>query len=237
MTNLARAYAKGTRTAAEGGFSGSLVTILDPAGAAAEAYRSLRTNLLFAFVDAPPKAIVFTSPGAHEGKSVTCANLGVVLAQADKRTLVVDCDLRRPATHAIFGLRNFWGLVNVLTGERPLPDAVQEPLPGLEVLTSGQMPPNPTELLGSRRFSDLLAGAREHYDYVLLDAPPIGPVSDPAILSSQGDGVMLVLNAQKTRKIAVRQARRSLDAVGANLIGTVMNNVKGRPFSYGYSTY
>ncbi|MEW6638554.1 MAG: CpsD/CapB family tyrosine-protein kinase [Actinomycetota bacterium] len=217
--------------------SGRLITVLDPTSVASEAYRSLRTNLLYAHVDAPPKVIVLTSPGPREGKSTTCANLGVVLAQADKRTLVVDCDFRKPVVHKTFGLRNVWGVVDVLVGQRELQDVWHEPLLGLKVLTVGSIPPNPAELLSSRRFTEFVAGVREDFDYVLIDAPPVGLVSDPAILATQSDGVLLVVDAQNTRRGAVRESMRSLEAVGANVLGTVMNNVKksrGGYYHYGY---
>jgi capsular exopolysaccharide synthesis family protein len=217
------------------GLAGRLVTVLDPTSAAAEAYRTLRTNLLYAaFVDEPPKVIVLTSPGPGEGKSTTCANLGVALAQAGKNTLILDCDLRKPVMHKFFGLRNLHGIVDVLAGERSLQESWKEPVERLKVVPVGTIPPNPTELLGTRRFSELLASFREEFDYVLVDAAPVGLVSDPAILATQGDGVLLVSDAQNTRKGAVRQAVRSLEAVGASVLGTVMNNVSASEGSYYY---
>jgi capsular exopolysaccharide synthesis family protein len=215
-----------------------LETVLDPTGAAAEAYRTLRTNLLYAVVlDEPAKVIVLTSPGPGEGKSTTCANLGVVLAQAGKNVLVVDCDFRKPVIHRFFGLRNLHGIADVLIGERQLQAVWVKPLEGLHVVTAGRIPPNPTELLGTRRFSEFLASVREEFDYVLVDAPPVGLVSDPAILATQADGVLLVSDAQNTRKQSVRHAMRSLEAVGTNVLGTVMNNVKASGGDYNYYGY
>jgi capsular exopolysaccharide synthesis family protein len=202
------------------------VTTLDPKSVASEAYRTLRTNLLYSFVDRPPKVIVLTSAGPGEGKSTTCSNLGVALAQAGKDTVIIDCDFRKPVIHKFFGSRNLRGIVDVLVGEHTLEEVWTEPMEGLKVVTVGVIPPNPTELLGTRRLSDLLVGLRERFDYVLVDAPPVGLVSDPAILAVQGDGVLLVLDAQNTRKGSVRQAMRSLENVGANVLGTVMNNVE-----------
>jgi receptor protein-tyrosine kinase len=207
------------------GFSDDLITVLDPAGVAAEAYRALRTNLFYALVDEPPKVILLTSPGPGEGKTTTCANLGVVMAQAGKSTLVVDCDLRKPKIHRTFRLRNFRGVVDVLVGQSSMLEVCQEPFPGLKVLTAGPVPPNPAELLGSRRFADFLNRVREDFDYVLVDAPPVGAVSDPIILATQVDGVLLVVDAHKTRKGALRQGVRSLEAVDATVLGTVMNGV------------
>lgn len=227
-----------------GGVSERLVTVLDPTSAATEAYRTLRTNLLYALVDAPPKVIVVTSPGPREGKSTTCANLGVMLAQADKRVLIVDGDLRKPMMHDIFRLRNLWGMVNVLIGDRGLREVWQEPLPGLKVITAGPVPPNPTEFLDSSRFAQFLDQARQEFDYVLIDGPPLGLVSDSMVLAAQGDGVLLVLDAQNTRKRFLRQSIRSLEAVGASILGTVMNKFEPsngdyryyRPYDNGYTS-
>lgn len=219
--------------------SGRLITVLEPTSASAEAYRTLRTNLLYAAVDDPPKVVALTSTGPREGKSTTCANLAVALAQAGKRTLLLDCDLRRPVIHKIFGLLNTRGLVNILTGERNLSEVQQElPTSLLWVVTSGTLPPNPAELLGSRRFAEFLHQARQDFDYVLLDTPPLGAVSDPIILATQSDGTLLILDAQRTRKSAVRRSVRALKAVGANVIGTVMNNVEAFEddyLGYGYT--
>ncbi len=200
------------------------ITVFDPAGVASEAYRALRTNLLYATVDTPPKVVVVTSPGPKEGKSTTCANLGVVLMHAHKNTLIIDCNLRGPALHKMFGLSNSYGVVDVLYGQYELPKVCQEPLPGLKVATSGVLPPSPTELLSSARFAELIDRTRSVFDYVLIDAPPVEPVSDAVILATQADGVLLVLDAQNTRKRALRQSIQSLEAVGANVLGTVMNN-------------
>jgi capsular exopolysaccharide synthesis family protein len=213
------------RELASDDFTGRLVTVLDPSGAASEDYRALRTSLMYALVDTPPKVIVVSSPGAAEGKSTTCANLGVVLAQADKSTLVVDCNLRKPVMHKIFGLKNLRGLVNILAGEYDLREASQE-LRGLKVITAGPPPPNSAELLSSGRFAEFLGQARREFDYVLVDVPPLDLVSDPTIAATQADGVLLVLDAQSTRKGAVRRAVRNLESVGAKVLGTVINNIE-----------
>lgn len=222
-------------SAQDGDLSGRLVTVTDPGCAASEAYRTLRTSLMFSRVDSPPKAILLTSSNNAEGKSTTCANLAVTLAQAQKDTLVVDCDLRRPVMHKIFGLRNFEGVVDVLTGQRGMREVCQTPMEKLNVVTVGPLPPNPAELLSSRRFAEFLGQARDTFDYVLLDAPPVGPVSDPAIIATRADGVLLVLDAQAARKGNVRRAMRGLETVGARVLGTVINNV--RPSKTGYYQY
>jgi capsular exopolysaccharide synthesis family protein len=202
-----------------------LVTVLDPSSVASEAYRTLRTNLIYSWVDTVPKVIVLTSPERGEGKSITCANLGVVVAQTEETVLLVDCDFRKPSLHKFFQLDNLQGVADVLARERRPQEVWREPVEGLKVVSAGAIPPNPSEILGSRRFSEFLAGVRQEFDYILVDAPPMGVVSDPAIVAIQGDGVLLVLDAQNTRKGSVRQTMRSLEAVGANVLGTVMNNV------------
>lgn len=212
--------------------SNRLVTVLDPTSAAAEAYRILRTNLLYSIVDNPPEVIALTSPGAGEGKSVTCANLGVMLAYSEKDTLIVDCDLRKPVMHRIFGKGNAEGLVNILAGERDLRETSQLFLPQLRIVTAGPATPNSAELLESARFAEFLYHAREEFDYVLLDSPPMGSVSDPVILATRVDGVLMVLDAQNTRKGALRQAIRRLEAIGATVLGTVMNRVESSKASH-----
>jgi capsular exopolysaccharide synthesis family protein len=229
---MTRLQLKRRREPATDDLSGNLITVADPRGVASEDYRSLRTSLLYSLVDTPPKVVVITSPGPSEGKSTTCTNLGVVLAQVDKQTLIVDCDMRKPAVHRIFGLRNLQGLVNVLAGEHGLHEVCQEAFPGLKAITTGPIPPNPAELLSSGRFAELLNHAREEFDYVLLDVPPVGIVSDPTIAATQADGVLLVIDSQNTRKSSVRQAMHSLQGVGANVLGTVMNNAKASKDSY-----
>jgi capsular exopolysaccharide synthesis family protein len=217
---------KKVETSRPGELAQHLVTVLAPMSATSEAYRTLRTNLLYAFVDDPPKVIVLTSSGPKEGKSTVCANLGVVLAQAGKSCLIVDCDFRKPVIHKLFGLPNVMGVVDVVAGERRLQEVWYEPMEGLKVVCVGQLPPNPADLLGSRRFSEFLVSVRQGFDHVLVDAPPVGLVSDPAILATQGDGVVLVLDAQETPKRYVRRAIRDLEAVGANVLGTVISNIK-----------
>jgi protein-tyrosine kinase len=203
--------------------SEQLVTVFDPAAAASEAFRSLRTSLLYAVAEAPPTVILITSPDLMDGKSTTCANLAVVLAQAGKETLVIDGDLHQPSLHKIFGVPIVNGMVNVLSGEFDLSEVCTEPLPGLKVLPAGPIPPNPTELLISGRFAQLISQARRLFDYVLVDSPPTEWVSDPVIIAAQADAVLLVLDSEGTSKGSLRGAMQDLEAVGANVLGTVIN--------------
>ena len=221
-----------------GTFPENLVTLLDPVGEASEAYRSLRTGLLYAVAGAPPTVTLITSPGLKDGKSTTCANLAVVLAQAGKETLVIDGDLHQPSLHKIFGVPNVNGMVNVLSGEYNLSEVWElctEPEPRLKLLSTGPLPPNPAELLISGRFAQLIGQTRPRFDYVLIDSPPTGSVSDPMIIAAQADAVLLVLNSRGTSRGSLRRAMRDLEAVGANVLGTVMNKaLKAETGSYGY---
>lgn len=218
-------------------FSEQLVTVLDPTAVASEAYRSLRTSLLYAVADAPPTVTLITSPGPADGKSITCANLAVVLAQADKETLVIDGDLHEPSLHKIFGVPNVNGVVNVLSGEYDLSEVCTEPFPRLKILSTGPIPPNPAELLISGRFAELIEQARRLFDYVLIDSPPMELVSDPVIIAAQADAVLLVLDAVGTSKGSLRKAMNNLEAVGANVLGTVINKApkpQTRRYEQGY---
>ena len=216
--------------------SGQLVTVFDPDGAASEAYRSLRTTLLYAVADTPPTVILVTSPGLMDGKSTTCANLAVVLAQAGKETLVIDGDLHRPSLHKIFGVPNVSGMVDVLSGEYDLSEMCTEPLAGLKVLPAGPLPPNPAELLISGRLASLVGQARQLFDFVLIDSPPTELVSDPMIIATQADAVMLVLDSEETSKVSMHRAVHDLEAVGANVVGSIMNKApKTETRRYGYN--
>jgi receptor protein-tyrosine kinase len=204
-----------------------LITLSEPDGPTAEAFRALSANLLYAGRDMRPKVVMLTSPDAHEDKSLSCSNLGVVLAEMGERTLIVDCDFRRPVQHEILSLRNSQGLVNLLAGERELHEVWQEtPVGGLWVVTAGPLRPKPAKLLNFRHFGRFLIRARQDFDYVLIDAPPTQPVSDSMLLAPLVDGVLLVFDSQSTRKGTVRESVRSLQAVKANVLGTVMTDFR-----------
>ena len=213
--------------------SGRLVTVEDPAGIASEGYRALRTRLFYILADLPPQVIMLTSASPKEGTSTTCANLGVALAQANRSTLLIDCDLRNPVLHKIFGLRNIRGLVDVLVGAYDLQAVLQEPFPNLQVATAGPVPHNPSELLSSERFAELVNQVRQRFDYllidsshVLMDSSSLGALADPVVLATQVDEVLLVLNAQSTDKETLQRAVHTLETGGANILGTIVNNVK-----------
>jgi non-specific protein-tyrosine kinase len=205
-----------------------LITISEPRSAISEAYRTLRTNLDFASLDRDLKTLVVTSAGVGEGKSTTLANLAVVSAQAGRKVILVDADLRRPSLSQIFGLDNETGLTTVMRDESalaslPLQDTGIE---GMSVLTSGPLPPNPAELMGSRRMGEIVAALAEQADQVFFDTPPVVAVTDAAVLATKVDGVLLVVSAGKTRREYAQTALHRLQQINARLVGTVLTNVQ-----------
>ena len=212
----------------------------DESFARPEAFRQLRTNLQFVDIDKPVSVLVVTSAMAGEGKSSTAANLAVSFAEAGKRVLLVEADLRRPALAEVFGLEGAVGLTNVLVGQVALQEVVQPwGREGLHFLASGPVPPNPSELLGSQHMVDLIAEARRHYDLVIIDTAPLLPVTDGAIASARADGVLLVVRYGKTRNAEVERAVDLLRAVDARVLGTVLNRIplRGGVEGYSYRTY
>ncbi len=201
----------------------------------AEAYRMIRSNIQFMGVDRPLRTIMITSPVPGEGKSVTTANLGIVMAQAGLRTIIVSADLRRPTQHEIFEISPNvlmqGGLTELLLSSPetdPTPYLYPTGVANLVVLTSGAIPPNPSELLGSQRMSQVLKQLAQIADVVLIDSPPAAVVTDAAVLATKVDGVVLVAKAGETRLGAMRQAVTNLQHAGANLLGVVLNNVSSR---------
>ena len=217
-----------------------LVTHLDPRSPVAEAYRSLRTNLAFSRAHAPPKTIVFTSPGPSDGKSTTVANLAITFAQQGQRTLIIDADLRRAVLDNLFNVPRAPGLTDVLVGRQTLPDATHPSgIDNLDVLGSGPFPSNPSELLGSTAMRDLLLEAMTKYDMVLLDSPPLLAVTDAAVLSTLADAAVLVVRVGETSRAAVRRATGQLQTVRGHLVGAVLNDVNFSSGLYegGYGYY
>jgi capsular exopolysaccharide synthesis family protein len=205
-----------------------LITVADPRSPVSEAYRTLRTNLDFSSLDKPIKTMLVTSAGPEEGKSTVLANLAVTTAQAGRKVILVDCDLRRPTLHSIFNLKNDVGLTTMVVDDAamespPLRDTGVE---GLQLVSSGPLPPNPSELLGSRRMEEIITALLERADVVLFDAPPVVAVTDAAVLATKVDGVLLVVNAGGTKRDYARTAKARLEKVNANLLGAVLNNVR-----------
>lgn len=212
-----------------------LVVLRDPGSPAAEAYRTLRTNIQFSSLDTPLRTLLITSSGPDEGKSTTLANLAITIAQAEQHVIVVDCDLRRPTLHTLFHLPNDTGLTNAIIDPDEAPLPLQEtPVAGLQLLASGALPPRPADLLGSRRMVTLIERLRNAADMVLFDTPPVTAVTDAAVLARRMDGVLLVLKAGRTRRDRAREAHHLLEKVKANIIGVVLNNAR---LETGYEYY
>ena len=219
------------------GSGGSRVKVVEGESPSAEAYRQLRTNLSFARPGFPQQVIVLTSPTPGDGKSMTSTNLAATLAQQGRRCLLIDADMRRGALNDTFGVRRDPGLSQVLAGQVGLREAVHTvQLPELnasfDFLTAGVQPPNPAELLGSSRFSDLIEGSRKTYDTVIIDAPPLNLVTDASVMAAAADGVLVVVRAGVTRGDALDFAMDQLESVRAPLLGVVLNDVN--PSSEGY---
>ncbi len=214
----------------------TLITIMNPRSPISEAYRTLRTNLEFSSLDKPIRTMVVTSAAPDEGKSTTLGNLAVALAQGGKKVIVVDCDLRRPSLHQLFNARNATGFTDMMRDDALMskPPLQETGVANLQLLTSGTLPPNPAELVGSRQMSDLIAALVKKAEMVLFDAPPIIAVTDAAVLASKVDAVLLVISAGKTKREHAKKAQALLEKVNARLIGTVLNNVKGDAGLYQY---
>jgi len=203
-----------------------LITLSDPRSPAAEAYRTLRTNLYFSSLDQALETLVVTSAAPGDGKSTTLSNLAVTMAQGDKRAILVDADLRQPSLHTYFGISNNLGLTTMAVDEDALanPPLVATAVGNLWLLPSGPLPPNPAEILGSRRMEEIIANLKSRADIVLFDAPPIIAVTDAAVLGTKVDGVLLVVRAGKTRREHAARAKELLEKVNVRVVGAVLSN-------------
>jgi len=215
----------------------SLVMVTEPKSPIAEAFRALRTNIQYVNYEQKLKTLAITSAGPSEGKTFVVANLAVSLAEAGHRVLVICSDMRRPAVQDFFHLRNVEGLSTVLVGSKPLEECIQDSgKRNLRVLTSGPLPPNPSELVGSRRMNEVLSKSKALADLVLIDTPPTLAVSDTAVLAPRADGVLMVVGLGNAKRDDARKARDLLLQVKSNLVGAVLNNVE-EARSYGYYYY
>ncbi|OIO88667.1 MAG: hypothetical protein AUK03_15860 [Anaerolineae bacterium CG2_30_64_16] len=224
----------------ETGGTRQLVAWLQTKAPESEAYRTLRTNIQFSSVDKPVRSLLVTSAGPSEGKSTTAANLAVVMAQTGQRVVLVDTDLRRPVMHKVFGVANNTGLTSaLLNGEQVVLDGHLQgtEVENLSLLTSGPIPPNPSELLGSHRMARLVEKLAGQADLVIFDSPPVLAVTDAAVMGRQVDGVVLVVDAGQTREQVLAQAAAELQQTGANLLGVVLNRLDSRRGGYYYYYY
>ena len=217
----------------------ALIALQNTRSTIAEAYRHLRTSLLFSSAGNPPKTILVTSSQPSEGKTTTAINAAITLAQSDAEVVIIDCDLRRPRLHSHFNMSNSHGLTNYLSGEKntenllkPCPD-----LPNLKIITSGPIPPNPAELLSSNEMKNLLEFLKTNYKHVILDSPPAISFTDSAILSTLVDGVVLVAMAGSSSIHLMKRFKQRLAGLGTRIYGVVLNGVKPNSLEYGYYGY
>ncbi len=204
----------------------NLITLTTPRSQASEAYRALRTNLTFAGLNEPLHTLVITSPAPEEGKSTTLANLAVTFAQSGKKTLVVDCDLRHPSQHTIWGVPQQPGLTDMMLEGLKKPPLVDVGVENLSLLPSGSLPPNPADLLGSQRMDAIIKQLKGEADIVLFDAPPVIAVTDATLLATKLDGVLLVFRAGGTRRDHAERAKELLERVNIRLVGAVLTNAQ-----------
>ena len=223
------------RAAREGLGDRDLWVYKQPQSSAAECARAIRTNLMFMSADQPLQTFVITSPGPREGKTTCAISLAIAMAQAGGKVLLADTDMRRPRIHKSFGLKNHRGISSFVVGETPLDQAIQETeVPNLDFLNCGPPPPNPADLIHTRKFHDMVEDLKSRYDKIIFDSPPTSAVTDPAILGNMADGIILVVRSHKTSRDGARHARRQLTDAKARMLGVIINEVQFSSASYGY---
>lgn len=216
----------------------SLIAELDPLSPITEQYRTVRTNIQFASIDQELKTIMITSASPDEGKSMTAANLATVYAHQEKKVLLIDADLRKATVHTTFRLDNFRGLSKWLVGGSDLRENIQKSrIEHLDVITSGPIPPNPSELLGSRKMKELIEQVKEMYDVVIFDTPPILAVTDAQILANYLDGTILVIRSKQTEFEVAIKAKEALEHTTSKLLGTILNDCEKKQSDYYYNYY
>jgi protein-tyrosine kinase len=215
-----------------------LIAHWNPKSPIAEAYRTIRTNIQFASIDKEIKMILVTSTAPSEGKSTTAANLAIVMAQAGKKTLYIDADMRKPTGHKTFRVPNRQGLTSCLVGQSNVHGVIQSTeIENLHVITAGPIPPNPAELLASNRMKEFIRELKKEFDQIIIDSPPVLAVADATILATQVDGCILVVNAGKTNREMAIKAKQQLENVKAPMLGVVLNNKEMKGNSYYYYYY
>ena len=197
-----------------------------PKSITAESYRSLRTNIQYSSIDKQVKTLVVTSSNAGEGKSTVAGNLAYTFFQNGKRVLIIDCDLRKPSLHRKFNVSNEEGLTDVLVGTSKLNNVMKKVDDNLYLLTTGTLPPNPAEIIGSNTMENFLEQCKINFDYIILDTPPILPVTDSKLLAIKADATVVVVRSEVSKSKHVSQAFKELEKVNANIIGTILNDVE-----------
>lgn len=216
-----------------------LIAMLNPKSPVSEQYRTIRTNIQFSAIDEEIRTIMITSSGPGEGKSTTTANMAIVFAQQGKRVLLIDADMRKPTVHYTFSLNNTFGLTNILARQMNIAEAVKPSLvEGLDILTSGPIPPNPAELLSSKAMKQFYEDACMEYDLVIFDTPPVLAVTDAVVLANQCDGTILVVSSGKTEIESAQKTKELLASAQAKMLGVVLNNkaMKNNEYYYYYGT-
>lgn len=203
-----------------------LITLSDPRSMASEAFRTLRTNLMFSSVEHPITTLLVTSAAQSEGKSVVAANLAVTFAQGGNKTILVDADLRRPSQHDLWNLNNDRGLTTMMLEDSAMstPPLQQTSIPNLQVLTAGPLPPNPADVLSSQRMNEVVGLLKARAHYILFDSPPVLAATDAALLGAKLDGVLMVIRAGHTRREHAARARQALERVHVRILGAVLSN-------------
>lgn len=214
-----------------------LIVDKNPKSPVSEAYRTIRTNIEFSSLDKEMRLILITSSGPQEGKSTTSSNLALAMAQSGKKTLLIDCDLRKPTIHKKFKISNRIGLSNLLADGLKLSDVIFCFGRGMDVLTSGTIPPNPSEMLSSKKMKIFLQEASKVYDRIIIDSPPVNAVTDAQILATVTDGVVLVVGSGITEIDMAQRAKELLNKVKANILGVVLNKTEAMGRKYGKQYY
>ncbi|MEG1059516.1 MAG: CpsD/CapB family tyrosine-protein kinase [Bacilli bacterium] len=216
-----------------------LITRRNPKSPISEAYRTMRTNIEFSNLDKEIKTILVTSSQQNEGKSTVIANLAVSFAgMENKRVLIIEGDLRNPTVHRMFNISNTHGVTDILTGQKSFEECVHTTeMPGLHVLSCGKIPPNPAEMLASNKMKIFIESLKDHYDYIFIDSPPIGIITDAGIISTYADGTILVVASNEVDIEMAKIAKERLDKVSANILGVVLNKFEDTSGSYGYYNY
>lgn len=204
-----------------------LISIKNPKSPISEAYRGIRTSIEFSNIDEQLKVITVTSTRQNEGKSTVMANLAVTFANLDKKVLILDGDLRNPSVHKMFGLSNIKGVIDILVSNKEFSECVHTTdIDNLHVLSGGPIPPNPSEVLSSKKMKAFIDSLKYHYDYIFIDAPPIGIVTDAGIISTYTDGCIFVVGAKEADIEHIKMAKEKLEKIGANILGTVLNKME-----------